>query len=122
MGKVIDGSSIFTNANTPSCNNEIYSLQQKIEYYRNFLLLYEGIESPLNYYLVFHEGLYFEEEFVDIKCPHCHGEINENTMSNQKVWVHSKQDSQKELDNRESWGILELICPHCKNKVVVILE
>lgn len=117
MAKIIDGNNIFQNK-----RNESKILEDKLEYYRNFLLLYEGISGFSNYYLTFHIGLDTDEEFVNIFCPHCGYILNEKTLYGKRVWVHGKQNSDNELDDRENWGILELLCPDCGKKTVVILE
>lgn len=117
MAKIIDGNYLFTKG-----RDETKILEEKIEYYRNFLLLFEGIENYDNYYLTFHEGLSEDDEFVSIFCPHCGHVLNDTTLNNHKVWVHGKQNSGDDLDNRANWGILETVCPDCRKKTVVILE
>ncbi|MGU8835766.1 hypothetical protein ACSW8S_19870 (plasmid) [Clostridium perfringens] len=119
MSNVIDGSSLFRNNSSEGAKR---TLQDRFEFYRNFLLLYEGISSYSNYYLTFHRGLTSSESFISIYCPHCGYIIDDSTMSNHKVWVHGKATAGDDLDDTSDWGILELVCPDCKKKTVVILE
>ena len=117
MAKVIDGYDLFQNISDPA-----KSLETNLEFYRNFLLLYEGIEGYDDYYLTFHNGLLPSDEFVNIYCPHCGYILNDTTMCNHRVWVHGKQNADDDLDDRSNWGILETVCPDCSKKTVVILE
>lgn len=117
MAKVIDGNHLFQNNHSQS-----KVLEDKLEFYRNFLLLYEGIDGFSDYYLTFHNGLLPTDEFVNIYCPHCGYILNDTTLSNHKVWVHGKQNVDDDLDDRSNWGILETICVDCGKKTVVILE
>ena len=117
MAKIIDGNYLFLNK-----SSETKQLEDRLEFYRNFLLLYEGIDCHDKYYITFHNGLEPDEEFVNIYCPHCGNPLNESTLCNHKVWVHGKQNANDDLENRSNWGILETVCPDCTNKTVVILE
>lgn len=117
MAKIINGNHLFQNS-----ESQTKILENRLEFYRNFLLLYEGIDGYDKYYLTFHNGLLPTDEFVDIYCPHCGYTLNETTLHNHKVWVHGKQNATDDLDDRSNWGILETVCPDCGKKTVVILE
>lgn len=117
MSKTIDANHLFK-----SSQNNVKLLEDRLEFYRNFLLLYEGIEGFNDYYLTFHNGLLPTDEIVNIYCPHCGSILNEATLHNHKVWVHGKQNADDDLDDRSNWGILEVVCPECNQKTVVVLE
>ena len=117
MTRIIDGRNLFQKQTK---GYEI--LESKLDYYRDFLLMYEGLESHDEYYLTFAEELQTGDEFVDIFCPHCGFRLNEHTMYNEKVWVHSKRNCTGDLEDRATWGIVETICPDCSRKTVIILE
>lgn len=85
MARIIDGRNLFHRQ-----PNDYDLLEAKIEYYRNFLLMYEGIEGYDEYFITFTEELQTGDEFVDIFCPHCGFRLNEHTMYNEKVWADRK--------------------------------
>ena len=117
MARIIDGRNLFQRQ-----TNDYDLLEYRLEYYRNFLLMYEGLESHDKYYITFSEGLNSDDEFVDIFCPHCGFRLNEHTMYNVKVFAHSKRNCSGSIEDRATWGIVEVICPDCFEKTVVILE
>ena len=117
MAKIIDGTHLFRSGYNP-----IRELEERIEFYRNFLLLHEGIQGFRDYYLTFHTGLSPDDEFVSIYCPHCGYILNDSTMAQRKVWVHAKENVEGDLQDRANWGILEAVCPNCDKKTIVILE
>lgn len=117
MSRIIDGRHLFQRQ-----TSDYEILENKLEYYRSFLLMYEGIEGYTNYYITFSEGLNSDDEFVDVFCPHCGFRLNEHTMFNEKVYAHSKRNCNGDIEDRATWGIVETVCPECQGKTVVILE
>lgn len=117
MSNILDGTHLFQKGRPD------YSvLEDRLEYYRNFLLLYAGLDKNEKFYITFSQDLESDDEFVDIFCPHCGYRLNEHTMHNEQVWVHSKQNVNGDLEDRATWGIVETLCPDCKEKTVIILE
>ena len=117
MAKIIDANGLFQNS-----QSQTKVLEDKIEFYRNYLLLYEGIPGYPSYYLTFHSELLPTDEFVDIYCPHCGYPLNDTTFSDQKAWVHGKHNEDEDIYDRSNWGFAEIICPHCDNKLVLVFE
>lgn len=115
-GEIINGMNIF------ETKNNIKELEESLEYYRNYLLLKEGYSGFSKYYITFHRPLRNDEQFINIQCPHCCRPLNSTTMYGENVIAHSKMNCKDSLQNRESWGIAELVCPACHNKTVVVFE
>lgn len=105
-------------------NNKVRKFRKDMEEEKEFLSLCNCVNESDEYYLIKHEPLKEEDNFVNILCPNCGDFINEDTLHMKNIKIYGKKNSNESqnLKNRENWGIAVFECPVCHEKLAITFE